>query len=80
MFLDITLTDNRVYLMECKGDYVATADTDLNIIVWNLKTQKQVCALPRYEFMCTCMCFDEKNFNLFVCYSNRKVRLCFVVS
>jgi WD40 repeat protein len=70
---DITLTDNRVYMMKCKGDFVATADTDLNVIIWNLKTQDQVCILPRYERMSSSMCFDNKNSNLFVCYSNRKV-------
>lgn len=71
---DITLTDNRVYMMKCKGDFVATADTDLNVIIWNLKTQDQVCILPRYEKMTSCLCFDNKNSNIFVCYSNRKVR------
>jgi hypothetical protein len=60
-------------MMKCKGDLVATCDTDLNIILWSLKTQKQVCALPRYDRMCACLCFDNKNSNLFVCYSNRKV-------
>ena len=26
--------------MVCKEDYVATVDTDLNVLIWNLKDQK----------------------------------------
>ena len=39
MFVD-NLTDNRVYLMACKDEYVATVDTDLNIQIWGLKEQQ----------------------------------------
>jgi hypothetical protein len=34
------LTDNRVYLMTFKDDYVATVDTDHNLSIWSLKTQQ----------------------------------------
>lgn len=37
--IDVNLTDNKVYLMACRGDHVATVDTDLNIIIWDLKSQ-----------------------------------------
>jgi len=67
------LTDNRVYMIVCKEDYVATVDTDLNVLIWNLKDQKLLCTLPRYESLATCMCFHpEKNY-LLVCYANRKI-------
>jgi U3 small nucleolar RNA-associated protein 4 len=70
---DINLTDNRVYSIVCKGDFVATADTDLNVIIWNVKSQSKVCSLPKYDRLVSCMCFDPKNFYLFVAYSNRKI-------
>ena len=41
MFID-NLTDNRVYLMACKDDFVATVDTDLNIQIWGLKEQQVI--------------------------------------
>lgn len=34
------LTDNRVYIMECRDDYIATADTDFNVNVWSLKSNQ----------------------------------------
>lgn len=37
---DLLLADNRVYLMAFKDDYAATVDTDLNLIVWSLKSQQ----------------------------------------
>lgn len=70
---DLLLSDNRVYLMAIKNDLVATVDTDLNLIVWSLKTQQQVCVLPCYQHLVSAMCFHpEKNY-LLVAYANRKV-------
>jgi WD40 repeat protein len=70
---DLLLSDNRVYLMAIKNDLVATVDTDLNLIVWSLKTQQQVCVLPAYQHLVSAMCFHpEKNY-LLVAYANRKV-------
>jgi hypothetical protein len=37
---DLLLADNRVYLMAFKDDYAATVDTDLNLIIWSLKSQQ----------------------------------------
>ncbi len=67
------MTDNRVISLCCKNNYVATADTDANINVWDLTTQTNVCVLPRYERLCTSMCFDPKNDNLLAVYSDRNV-------
>jgi hypothetical protein len=36
------LTGNRVYIMECRDDYVTTADTDFNVNVWSLKTNQVI--------------------------------------
>lgn len=70
---DINLTDNRVYSIVCKGDLVATADTDLNVTIWNVKSQSKLCTLPKYDRLVSCMCFDPKNSYLFLTYSNRKI-------
>ena len=70
---DLLLTDNRVYLMDFKEDYVSTVDTDLNIVIWSLKTQSQLCILPKYERLATCLKFHPKKNLLLVCYSNRRV-------
>ena len=69
----MNISDNKVYLMACKDDYVATVDTDLNISVWDLKSQQQVATLPRYERMTTCLAFHPETSCLLVCYSDRKV-------
>ncbi len=34
------LIDNRIYMMACQNDYVATADTDLNVSIWHLNNQQ----------------------------------------
>ena len=39
---DLLLADNRVYAMTFKEDYAATVDTDLNLIVWSLKSQQVI--------------------------------------
>ncbi|CAF1082223.1 unnamed protein product [Brachionus calyciflorus] len=70
---DLLLTDNRVFLMDFKDDYVATCDTDMNVIVWSLKTQTQICTLPRYEKLATCVKFHPSKNCLLVCYTNRKI-------
>lgn len=44
------LTDNRIYLMACKNDYVATADTDLNVLIWNIKNQQVNLKLKKIKF------------------------------
>lgn len=59
--------------MDFKDDYVATADTDMNVIVWSLKTQSQICVLPRYEKLSTCIKFHPSKNLLLVCYANRKL-------
>lgn len=70
---DLLLTDNRVCLMAFKDDYVATADTDLNLVIWSLKSQQQLCTLPRYESLTACMSFHPKKNYLLVCYANRRI-------
>lgn len=70
---DLLLTDNRVYLMDFKEDYVSTADTDMNIVIWSLKTQSQLCTLPKYENLATCLKFHPTKNLLLVCYSNRSI-------
>lgn len=70
---DLLLTDNRVHLMDFKDDYVVTADTDMNVIVWSLKTQSQICVLPRYDKLTSCFKFHPSKKYLLVCYANRKI-------
>ncbi|RNA01589.1 Cirhin [Brachionus plicatilis] len=70
---DLLLTDNRVYLMDFKEDYVATADTDMNIVIWSLKSQSQLCSLPKYERLATSLKFHPSKSLLLVCYANRTI-------
>ena len=70
---ELLLTDNRVYQMTIKGDYVATVDTDHNLVIWSLKTQQPIATLPRYERLTACMSFHPKKNILLVCYANRKI-------
>ena len=72
-FVEVNISDNKVYLMACKDDHVATVDTDLNISIWDLKTQQQLTTLPCYERMTTCMAFHPHENCLLVCYSDRKI-------
>lgn len=67
------LTDNRVYLMACKDNFIATADTDLNIVVWSIKTQQIVCVIPRLECMPTSLNFHPSKKLLLVSYANRNI-------
>jgi WD40 repeat protein len=69
------LTDNRIYMMACKNDLVATADTDLNVFIWNLKNQQLLASLPRYESLTTCFSFHPTMSYLINCYADRKVNI-----
>jgi len=69
------LTDNRIYMMACKNDLVATADTDLNVFIWNLKNQQLLASLPRYESLTTCFSFHPTMSYLLNCYADRKVNI-----
>lgn len=70
---DLLLTDNRVHLMDFRDDHVATADTDMNIVIWSLKTQSQICSLPKYDSLATSLKFHTNKNILLVCYANRKI-------
>lgn len=72
---DLLFSDNRIYLTAVKDDLVATVDVDSNLIVWSLKTQQQVCALPVYQHLVTCLSFHPTKDLLLVAYTNRKVGL-----
>lgn len=67
------LTDNRVYIMECKDDYIATADTDFNVNVWNLNTNQIIASVPHYDSIVTGISFHVEKKIVLVTYANRKI-------